>query len=90
MENNNKKIWDIANDDLTFISLFFEKIKSTAISTYSYLSNVIAESDERINRVLYMLDVIEDLANMADDQLSAAIEKLCAIYRETKEKEAAK
>lgn len=81
---SNDKIWDIANDDFAFISLFLEKIKATAISTYSYVDHLIDEPNERKNNVLCMLEVIEDLTNMADKSLSESIDKLCAIYRETK------
>lgn len=81
---NNDKIWDIANDDLVIVSLFLGKIKAAASSVYCYVDHLIDEPNERTNNVLYMLDVIEDLTDMADKSLSESIDKLCAIYRETK------
>lgn len=90
MNKNNDKIWDIANDDLVIIAIFLEKIKAIAASACSCLSDLLCESTEKAKNALYMVDVIEDLTNMADKSLSESIEKLCAIYRETKEMEAAK
>lgn len=90
MENNNSKIRDIANDDLMDISFFLGKIKAAADSTHSYLDCLILEPNERKNNVLYMLDIIEDLTDMADENLLKIIKKLYAICKETNETEAAK
>lgn len=35
-----KKIWDIANGDLLFLSASIEKITAAAISTYSHLDHL--------------------------------------------------
>lgn len=80
----NKELWDIANDDLALISISLEKIKATAISTYSYLDGIIDKPSEKTNNVLYMLDVIEDLSKIADNGLSGIIDKLSALSRTTK------
>lgn len=89
MKSDNNKIWDIANDDLVLISAFFGKIKATAVSAYSYLDSSIiepGEPNERINNVLYMLDVIEDLSKTADNDLSEIINKLSTLSHDTEEK----
>lgn len=80
----NKELRDIANDDLTFISLFLEKIKAVAISTHSYIDHLFGEPNERTNNVLCMLEVIEDLSKIADNDLSGIIDKLFALSRTTK------
>lgn len=75
------KIWDLANNDLTFIAIFLGKIKAMAVSTSCYLTHY-DNSTETINDVQYMLKAIESLSKTADEQLTEISDKLCKISHE--------
>lgn len=77
-----KKVYAVANDDLENVSFSLEKIRAAAQSAHSYLDHMICKPSEDTNAVLCMFRVIEDLTNTTNDQLSAAIDKLCTICRE--------
>lgn len=77
-----KKVNNVADEDLGSICFSLEKIRATALSAHSYLDNLICEPNEGMNAVMCMFNVIEDLTNAADNQLTATISKLCAIYKE--------
>lgn len=60
-----------------------KKIKAAAVSAYSYLDNI-GEPCKKKNIVLYMLNVIEDIAKAADNDLSEINNKLWELSRTTK------
>lgn len=77
------EIYDIVNEECAELFCSLEKIRAAARNTHYYLeytSDPSNKSDGKAQHdVFCMLSVIEDITNIADNQLSAATDKLCAI-----------
>ncbi|MDE5576127.1 MAG: hypothetical protein K2J11_01895 [Oscillospiraceae bacterium] len=85
----NEKMKEIVQSDFTTASFWLSKIQATALSAYSYLDEVLRDSNrsinEQINNTLYMFDVIKDLSKATDDILSEIGDKIISISQEMEE-----
>ncbi len=78
----NEKILEMANADLADLTSSLCKIRAAAMSTNSYVeASRFDPSDSTLN-VFYMLDVIIDISNLADEKISEIAKKLVAISQE--------
>lgn len=70
-----EKLSDIVNDRLHTVSVCLSKIKAAASSTYAYL-DCAADKSSVSNDILYMLDIISEIVDVADDKLLNTADEL--------------
>ncbi len=70
------KVSDIANDDLVKVSWALSKIQAVTLGARCYFNSTNTERCEATNNLLYMFDIVEDIAKAADDSLLKTIHTL--------------
>lgn len=84
-ESNSKKIWEIANDDLSDIEAALYRIRVVARSANNYFDGMLDKPSELTNNVLSLFEVIEALSESEEKNISDVVKKLVTISKEISE-----
>lgn len=83
MESNfEKKIWEIAQDDMGRIRDAFDRIRAIARCANNYFEDMMNKPSEVNNNVLYMFETIEALSESENENISVVVDKLLTISEE--------